>query len=216
MKLYEEFKECETMWEPLEEANYRAGKPSPEEYFNSITSSIEALKAFINEKLAPYVKNSKTFDTASRYESIVARETSSGNNVDIHRNTSVNYKAFISEIAALYGITRKDLLSFIRTGNLNITGTPLPANSIKNKSAGKESSTDDLYNWLEAEEVPQETKELFHKQNVRILKLLAKYTDIYSSHKVDLDDLLKQLDEAGTRYQSARAQEKCLHTDGPE
>lgn len=198
MKLSEEFKIYENMWEPLQEVN-RSGMQSPEEYFNDITSSVAAISAFVKDQLIPYVNNRQRFDPSSSYSSILAKNTTSGSNVDILRNSSVNYKAFLAKIST-FGITRADLLNFIKTGNLKITGTPV----VDTTSASI--PEEDFIDWLKAPEVPQDMKDTFHRQNIRILQLLAKYTDIHSSHKINLNDLLKQLDENRLKnpYQAER------------
>lgn len=196
MKLSEEFSLYENMWESLQEAN-RSGMPSPEEYFDNITSSIEAITTFVKNKLIPYVNSKQRFDPSSCYSSILARDTSSGSNVAILRNPSINYKAFLAKLGT-FGITRADLLNFIKTGNLEITGTPTP---IINQN-----SDEDSIDWLQTPEIPQEMKDAFHKQNIRILQLLARYTDIHSSNRINLNDLLKQLDENRLKnpYQAER------------
>lgn len=197
MKLSEEFKIYENMWEPLQEAN-RSGMSSPEEYFNDITSSVAAISAFVKDQLIPYTNNRQRFDPSSSYSSILAKNTTSGSNVDILRNSSVNYKAFLAKIST-FGITRADLLNFIKTGNLKITGTPVV-------DATSASIPEEDFDWLKAPEVPQDMKDAFHIQNIRILRLLVKYTDIHSSHKINLNDLLKQLDENRLKnpYQAER------------
>lgn len=44
-------------------------------------------------------------------------------------------------------------------------------------------------------QISQEIIDKFHKQNIRILSLIYKYTDLHQSGKANLSDLLKQLDE---------------------
>jgi hypothetical protein len=44
-------------------------------------------------------------------------------------------------------------------------------------------------------QISQDIIDKFHKQNIRILSLIYKYTDLHKSGKANLNDLLKQLDE---------------------
>jgi hypothetical protein len=85
------------------------------EYFEKITQSREAVESFI-KKLAPSVKARQRFDVSSSYHYLVAKETRSGN-IEIGRNTAVNYAAFKRKLASAYGMTQKDIHALIKAVN---------------------------------------------------------------------------------------------------
>lgn len=178
MKLYEEFKLFENMWDKPTLQETKAGMPTPEEYFKQITSSLEAISNFVIKEWAPYALAKARFDLSSSYSTALAKVTN-GNHIEIGKNSQYNYKAFLRNISSAYGITKKDLINLMKTGTLVITGQPHsePVNTTSVPSASPE--------------VSQEVKLKFHRQNIRILLLLDKYTDL---RREDLFDILDQLD----------------------
>ena len=83
-------------------------------YFEEITESNEAVENFIKEQLAPAVKARQKFDVSSSYHYIVAKEMKISN-IEVGRNTNVNYAAFKRKILNSFGLTQKDLHGLIRT-----------------------------------------------------------------------------------------------------
>jgi hypothetical protein len=86
---------------------------SPSDYFNIITSSAEEATKFITEVWAPYVLAKSRFELASPYCVAMAKVTS-GNHVEIGKNSQYNYKAFTDKVAAEFGITKQDITTLIK------------------------------------------------------------------------------------------------------
>ena len=83
------------------------------EYFETITQSNEAVENFIKELLAPAVKARQKFDVSSSYHYVVAKETRNSN-IEVGRNTAVNYAAFKKKLLSTFGISQKAIHELIR------------------------------------------------------------------------------------------------------
>jgi hypothetical protein len=114
VKLYEEFKEYELMWSTLQEdrSRVKANRPTPEKYFELITSSHDAVVNFIREKIAPYFYTGRNTDFYPVYYLALGKETNE-RHTDIVKHTEANVTAFINKIKALYGLNVKDIYSII-------------------------------------------------------------------------------------------------------
>ena len=82
-------------------------------YFEKITGSRESVEGFIKELLAPAVKARQKFDVSSSYHYIIAKEMKTSN-IEVGRNTNVNYAAFKRKILSSFGLTQKDLHRLIK------------------------------------------------------------------------------------------------------
>ena len=159
--LYEEFSLYENMWEPLDEARTsdKATRLSPVEYFNKITSSLEAAVSFVKEKLAPYVNARQKFDISSCYAMVLAKETS-GNHVNIGKDTALNYNAFVDKTSNAYGLLKKDIAHFIKTGELVITQklsntSAKPSTVVQRSSSDIQAEIDQLLQELEQAKIAE-------------------------------------------------------------
>lgn len=116
MKLFEEFKEYEIMWDTLQESERipKASRLTPEEYFRQITSSREAIINFIKDKIVPYCNNN---DFYPAYYLALGKATNK-RHTEIAKDPSVNVKAFMNKITAEYGLASHDVYSIIRTGEV--------------------------------------------------------------------------------------------------
>ena len=82
-------------------------------YFEKITGSRESVEGFIKEFLAPAVKARQKFDVSSSYHYIIAKEMKTSN-IEVGRNTNINYAAFKRKILSSFGLTQKDLHRLIK------------------------------------------------------------------------------------------------------
>ena len=198
MNLFEELKAYEELWEQdLTEVRKKGApnknkglpkkseRPSPENYFGQITASADAAVSFIKDQWAPGVATRRDYDLSSTYAQAVARETN-GYADAITKDTKINYKAFLDVVYQKYGLNVKHM---IKTSNFVMPGgaASRPAESDSAEPTQTEGEQQEL-------KVSSELIKRFHKQNMRILKLLIKYTDISHNKNIDIFDLLSQLD----------------------
>lgn len=111
MRLHEEVKLWETLWDKESLAEAKADKPTPEDYFAAITKSKEAIYAFIEKLLAPAVKGRARFDISSSYHTVLTKNTNA-DIINIGHNIHVNYEAFLKKLAS-FDITKNKLKSLI-------------------------------------------------------------------------------------------------------
>ena len=98
-----------------QETNFYSKQNDVISYFEKVTESKEAVESFI-KKLAPLVRSRQRFDVSSSYHYLVAKETRNSN-IEIGRNTAVNYAAFKRKLASTYQMTQKDIHALIKATN---------------------------------------------------------------------------------------------------
>ena len=119
MKLYEEFKLWEDLWDtdiveagnnytlPNKRLNKTTSRPPLDQYFNKITSSREAATDFIINNLAEYTRE-RGYSPSSSYYVAMSKATSLANMNVLKLDRAHNYAAFVDALSKI-GITKKDI-----------------------------------------------------------------------------------------------------------
>ena len=141
----------------------KESKTPVKDYFAEITESRAAAINFIKKKLATRVKikKGKYADISTSYTQVVAKETS-GNHHEIGTNPEYNYKAFTTKTSQ-FGIYPKDILHFIKTGQLVCT---MPITESRKLNFTKEDLEAALDNLTESDDQGLELGDNFEDSDV--------------------------------------------------
>ncbi len=94
----------------------KATKMPPEDFFNLITETEEAVNKFIKELLSPAVKGRATLDLRTSYHGVLAAYTNA-DNLTVTKNNSCNFTAFAAAALHKFRITKVELMALVDSGN---------------------------------------------------------------------------------------------------